>query len=333
MELNALAAKWSPASREQYDALVASAQGADLSQAARGVVLLRNVLSREPDFASDLGAVRTPPELVTDSFEHFLSLPLPPSTPAAPDRGLSFTAQNETARRASAAVAFSLDGTSPPVLFAADATTLWRTDRSGNSWPFPGSMEFPAESAALLPIDWNNDFATDLIVAGSGGVRLYIQENGTFVDRTAEAAGPTLAAGLATARPCRCRAAWAADLEMDGDLDVVLGVRDGSTQVLRNNGDGTWTPLDIFRAVQDARGFAWADVDNDGDPDAVFLAANAVRVFYNNRAGRFEERAAPELPAVTAITIADLDADGRFDVVTSGTDGALRASTVDDAGR
>ena len=31
--------------------------------------------------------------------------------------------------------------------------------------------------------------------------------------------------------------AWAADVEMDGDLDIVLGVTDDAARVLRNNRD------------------------------------------------------------------------------------------------
>jgi len=342
-KLSAVAPGWSPIAREQYQALAGAAEGADLAPAARAVVLLRNVLAREPSFGSDLAAVRTAPELVTDAFDRFLVLPAPTPTPASPDRALRFVAQNEIARLATAAVAFSLDGTQPPILFAADGTAVWRSDRSDSRWPFPGTMELPAGPASLLPIDWNNDFLTDLLVAGTGGVRLYIQSNGTFVDRTAEAAGspgpkgPGQSGSLPGSKgpglqACGCRGAWAADIEMDGDLDVVLGVRDGSTQVLRNNGDGTWTTLDIFGAVHDARGFAWADVDGDGDPDAIFLTANAIRVFLNNRAGAFTEGTHPTLRDVTATMVADLDADGRFDVVTSESDGSLRSSTLNSAG-
>ena len=47
--------------------------------------------------------------------------------------------------------------------------------------------------------------------------------------------------------------------------------RDGHPIVLRNNGDGTFTPRDLFRGVTRARGFVWADLDGEGVPDAAFL--------------------------------------------------------------
>jgi tetratricopeptide (TPR) repeat protein len=330
--LTMLSGAWAPLAREQEQALVAASQGPDLTAAARAVVLLRNVLAREPSFTSDLAAVRTQPELVTEAFERFVALPSPVATPAPPDTGLHFDVRDQSARRATTATAFSLDGTRPPVVFAADATSLWRTDRSDRSLPFPGTTEFPAGSAAVVPLDWNNDFATDVLVVGQSGVRLFLQREGEFVDATASAAGAAQTVNGLALRNCGCRAAWPADIEMDGDLDAIIGVRNDATRVLRNNGDGTWTPLDVFARARDVRAFAWADVDGDGDPDAVFLAGDAVRVYLNNRAGSFTELTQPVASGATAMTIADLDADGRFDIVSSGADGALRRSTMNAAG-
>ena len=46
-----------------------------------------------------------------------------------------------------------------------------------------GSGSAPAASA-LLPIDWNRDFRQDLVFAGAGGVRLFLQNSdGTFPRR------------------------------------------------------------------------------------------------------------------------------------------------------
>ena len=81
---------------------------------------------------------------------------------------------------------------------------------------------------------------------------------------------------------------WPADIDTDGDLDLVLAPRDGHPIVLRNNGDGTFTPRDLFPSVSRARGFAWADFDGEGVPDAAFLdEAGRVEVFLNLRGGRF----------------------------------------------
>ena len=68
--------------------------------------------------------------------------------------------------------------------------------------------------------------------------------------------------------------AWAADYEMDGDLDIVLAPRAGPPVLLRNNRDGTFKVIQPFGGVKDVRAFVWADLDNDGASDAAFLDAD-----------------------------------------------------------
>ena len=47
----------------------------------------------------------------------------------------------------------------------------------------------------------------------------------------------------------RYTGAWAVDIEADGDLDIVLGAKDGIPTVLRNNGDGTFLPIHPFAGI------------------------------------------------------------------------------------
>ena len=327
--LQSASTAWSPLARTQLQALQASAGSGDVAQTSRAVLMLRNALARDTSFAADLAAVRTPPDIIADAFDTFLRLPPPPATPAAPDLSWRFTAEDLDPRPATAAVALTLDATGPPVVFAADAASIWRTGDPNTALLFPGGSAGAGVAPgphALLGLDWNNDFATDLLAAGSGGIRLFIQTDGRFEDRTAQA-------GAKAPVSCVCRAAWSADLEMDGDLDVVLGVAGGPTQVLRNNGDGMWTPLDVFAATSDVRAFAWADLDADGDPDAVLQSPRALRIFMNNRAGAFVPAASVPVTDSVAMTVADLDADGRFDILTSGADGVVKRSTLQATGQ
>ena len=129
----------------------------------------------------------------------------------------------------------------------------------------------------------------DLAFAGQGGLRLLTQAaDGTFTDVTATAAGR---GGAITAD---CFGVWAADLEMDGDVDLVVGVNGAAPLALRNNGDGTWRQLHPFAGVVDLRGFVWGDFDGDGDPDAALLDAQGVlHVFENRQAGEFREMPKP----------------------------------------
>jgi tetratricopeptide (TPR) repeat protein len=188
------------------------------------------------------------------------------------------------------------------------------------------SLTYQAEPAEAHPsglsLDWNHDFLLDTVTIAADGIRLLLQgPEGTFTDRTPPGAPPD-ALGV-----------WGADVEMDGDLDIVVGVREGEPVVLRNNGDGTWRAVAPFAGVRGARGFAWADLDGDADPDAVFLdASGAVHVFANRQAGDFTRLAIGDLSGVAAVTVADINADGRFDVVALESTGAIKSLSLGGAG-
>ena len=111
---------------------------------------------------------------------------------------------------------------------------------TGATIPFPGgSSGVSPLPEGVVPIDFNYDFKTDLVLAGAGGVRLLRQDSpSVFTDVTAQA---KLAQDLSPTAPYT--GAWAVDIEADGDLDIVLGTRTGTPTVLRNNGDGTFLPI------------------------------------------------------------------------------------------
>lgn len=95
-----------------------------------------------------------------------------------------------------------------------------------------------------------------------------------------------------------------ADIDDDGDLDLLLAADFGTSRVLRNQGDGTF--IDVTTAVisdENGMGAAVGDYDNDGhldwfvssiaDPDGVpegFWGTTGNRMYRNRGDGTFEDR-------------------------------------------
>jgi hypothetical protein len=210
-------------------------------------------------------------------------------------------------------------------VFVANGREVRRADAKAPAIPFPGGPKAVAPSAAgVLSVDWNNDYRPDLLLAGAGGLRFWEQQpDGSFVDVTEKT---TLAKSALPDKVLEGDyfGAWAADIDMDGDLDIIVACRTGAPLLLRNNGDGTFKARD-FVPVKDVRAFAWADLDNGGAPDAVFLdAAGKLHVFANDRAGQFSPWPLPEnLGTFLAVTAADVNDDGVFDLVALRSDGTI----------
>jgi tetratricopeptide (TPR) repeat protein len=312
------AASWPAQARDQFAVVQKVAADGNFDDAPRATTILRNVLAPVPAFSESLMAARTPAELIAEPFDRFLVLASPPATPSPADSSLSYTAEaiDASPQPVSMAMAFPLNVEGTPAVVAADATTVRRLERP-ESWTVRSSI------TAMTALDWNHDFRSDVAVATGELVQLLLQqEDGSFKDATSQANGE---------RMCSCGAlvgVWPADVEMDGDLDLVVAGT-VSAHVLRNNGNGTWIWQTPFGPGIRARGFAWADLDRDADPDAVFVdGSGGVHVFANRQAGLFsrvENFVSP--PNVVAVAVADLNADGTMEVVTLDSAGAIRGTS------
>jgi tetratricopeptide (TPR) repeat protein len=344
--LDTVSAGWPAPAVEQYRALQQAVEARNFTDGARGVAFLRNVLVRVTTFRESLAAVRTPSELIAEPFERFLRLPSPSAQPSARDEALTFTREPlGAASPASPALVLvtALDDSGTAVILAADGRELRRIEAvagpfqgrgGGAEIPAPQVATFPGGASVTLPtangvlaLDWNRDFKMDLALAGRGGLRLLTQQaDGAFADVTAKAAGT--AAGMIAAD---CFGVWTADIEMDGDLDLIVGVIGAAPVVLRNNGDGTWRRMQPFTGVVGLRAFAWGDLDGDGDPDAALVGEHGdLHLFENRQGGQFREMATPNgLGTVVALALGDVTADGVLRVVTLDATGAIRVLSQD----
>ena len=193
-----------------------------------------------------------------------------------------------------------------------DVTALVGLDAGG-----PTSAGGPP---ALAVADYDGDGDPDLYV---GDGRLFRNDLSTFVEVSA-------AAGLESET---ATAARFGDYDDDGQLDLYL-VRNGPDELLRNRGDGTFSPVSGVAGEigpGPAAEALFADLDHDGDLDLFLVGPGLNRLYRNNLDGTFTEvgessGAAGDPSAVSVgAAFADFDGDDDLDVVVGneGTPGAL----------
>ena len=216
------------------------------------------------------------------------------------------------------------------------------TARTGLDNPLDGFSTAGYSSPAFADLDGDADL--DVFAGEGSGAILYFENTGSalspnFTARTGPA-NPFDGLGAAS-----YSAPAAADLDADGDLDVVVGEYDGTFTYLENTGTslnaafttqtGVGNPLDGFDMGYNATpAFADLDVDSDldmmaGEYDGTFrLFENTTPVSNPN----FTEATglANPLDGLSAVggysapILADLDNDGDLDVVSGAYDGSFQ---------
>ncbi len=315
--MSAASAEWPDEARQRLDA-VQKAAAANPRAAAVQIAFLRNVLASVPAYRQSLNTVKTPTAFVGEPFSRFLKLPNPESQPAPSDAGLFFeskTLEGAPASGVTWAGAMALDDSGKISVLTADAGGVQIA--GGEKLAAAGAMG----RNSVLGADLNYDFKTDLVIATSAGLHIYQQETPAhFTDLiTKSKIPPKILSGSYSG-------AWAFDVDLDGDLDVVLGRPEDDPLVLRNNGDGTFALLQPFKGVKGLASFAAADIDGDGDPDVAMVdGAGALHVFSNERLGQYRRRAIPDAVKgrFLAVVAGDVNGDGMPDFVALRDDGSV----------
>lgn len=310
--LDSTSAPWPEAARKQLFELH-RVLGDDSRTVMARSMMLRNVLLRFEGYRQALSEVQVPAQAGGEPIEAFLIAQVPNSGPAPADAALGYELAPLTSPLPGDFDALVLNAKGPGSIVPAADEAL------------PSSLRQPAlsfdarlESPETLAVDLDNDGAVELVVANSTGVRVFHQgKEGDLapVDKVLPVEF--------TQRSYR--GVWAADIELDGDMDLVLGPAEGSAFVLRNNGDGSFLLTEPFPDINRLAGLVWADFDMDGLPDAATLdSTGQVNIFPNARGGNYK----PPVPVAgtyLAMAATDFDWDGELDLVLYSSTGALVA--------
>ena len=184
------------------------------------------------------------------------------------------------------------------------------------TWPL-GLVQDATDGDYGSATDFNDDGWVDIVVRKRDQVDLFTNLGGTFqngVDIDQAANGNKGAVAFY-------------DFDNDGDFDLYW-TENGTNQIHRNNGDGTWTGLGAATGIPTSfpgqiEGLACGDVDNDGDID-VFLTGNSTSKLYlnqiNNGGGAMnfiDSGLTFNAAAGEGCTFTDVDQDGDLDLYTN----------------
>lgn len=306
--LSELSANWPADIQRQFNESRQSILEAGSSNPTFQLAFLSNSLNQLPKFQGDLAAIQIPPTQVGFLITDFAWLPQPETSVAPKDDQLGFTEEG-LSQQSGLELA-------KPISLSDRSTSDWITVKNGMatvndsiSLEFPGS---PNSTNSVITIDYDYDFLNDLVFAGSAGLKIFQQQaDSSFSEITTSAKLP------ANYTQKAYYGGWARDVDLDGDLDLVMSPQKGPVEVLRNNGDGTFSPADLFGDISGVTNFLWADLDADLDADPVFLSKDGqLLVMSNERSGMFRRiENIPAMSGILDVEIADIDSDADFELL------------------
>lgn len=180
---------------------------------------------------------------------------------------------------------------------------------------FPVSVPKPDGVADVAVGDMDNDGDQDIISVATRGGELLFHENangeGAFFGSRRIASGVD-----------RPTSALVADLDLDGDLDVVLAARGREMLTWyenqgRGNFSGQKSLIQADNPLNGAASMSHADFDGDGDVDIAVATVDSFVWIENLANGEFSEphRITRSIMLPSGVIAADIDGDGDEDVV------------------
>lgn len=203
-------------------------------------------------------------------------------------------------------------GVHPGRLYANDGAFVF-TDVS---WQWPTTSE---STVSIRFVDWDRDGDMDILtcdafvgLAMPVGMpqpinRLYLNDGtGVFTDVTAARMVNTSTSN---------KGMMVGDLDGDADPDIVVWTSNGTTAYVQNAQGQAIQTSGLFPASAVFKDATLIDHDLDGDLDLAGAAAQGILIFSNNGVGVFSLAAILPDTLAARLTPADIDGDGRIDLL------------------
>ena len=196
--------------------------------------------------------------------------------------------------------------------------TLYRNEGNAEFVQAIVGVEDESFTMASLFFDYDNDGDPDLLSCNAGDVnRFWRNDGGEFTEVTE-------ALGIGT--DAQCRSVHAADVNLDGFLDLYVVNMNTANEMWLSDGEGGFTDGYAASGTFDnliGMGALFIDIENDGDLDLYLThdANQANKLYINDGTGVFDEQAAEwglDLQAQgMGVDAADLNHDGYMDLFIS----------------
>ena len=149
--------------------------------------------------------------------------------------------------------------------------------------PLVQQTSFDSQSSTWA--DYDNDGDMDVFIPTGGDVLSPLQSNQYFENIGGTYTAYTTGSLLNT--PNKANSTGVIDHDLDGDVDILLSLRNSSNVLYENDGTGLFTTVSSQMGIpnQFATGTYWSDLDNDGDADVVQTHRNFQTLIYRNDGG------------------------------------------------